>query len=443
MRDRLGRRDGGARDPGRRSGADRRGPAARRQGYRPPFHAARRLGGRVRRPARRARGRPDARGRRRWRGAGPRPARAACRRSSMPRPRWSPTHPLARVDLAERGRPHRRRSDAQTHAGVGGAATSRSTPRTFRRTSPAATATATATSAARSPAAVVREGRFASQWIHQGYLEPQTCTAWLDERRHAGLETSTQSLFGARNEVAKALGWPQRRVRAVGDAARRRRSAGSGRCSTRSSPPRPRGKLRRPVRLVADAIGGLRRDEPGPAVRDDAPDRRGRRRQLHRPRGARRRRRRRIRGGQRRVARRRARRRPVRLAGVRHQGLRRANQPVRRRGLSRAQRAGDGLRASRRWSTSSRSSSSSIRSSSGGATSRPRARRWSTARTVAGPRRGGGPRRARGERRRGGDAARTRGDGRGRRAGARLLAGRDEPGRGGLPDVARRAASRS
>lgn len=66
-----------------------------------------------------------------------------------------------------------------------------------------------------SDAAAQRAGRFTTSWIHQGYLEPQTVTAWVDEDGTLVVESATQSLFGTRNEVAKALGLPQRRVRAV------------------------------------------------------------------------------------------------------------------------------------------------------------------------------------------------------------------------------------
>lgn len=64
-------------------------------------------------------------------------------------------------------------------------------------------------------AAAVREGRFATSWIHQGYLEPQVCTAWLDSDGTLVVESATQSLFETRNGVAKALGLQQRQVRAV------------------------------------------------------------------------------------------------------------------------------------------------------------------------------------------------------------------------------------
>ena len=64
-------------------------------------------------------------------------------------------------------------------------------------------------------AAVVREGRFTTSWIHQGYLEPQVSTAWVDDDGTLVVESSTQSLFESRNGVAKALGLPQRRVKAI------------------------------------------------------------------------------------------------------------------------------------------------------------------------------------------------------------------------------------
>jgi CO/xanthine dehydrogenase Mo-binding subunit len=126
-----------------------------------------------------------------------------------------PGSPLARVDLAEDG-DRSGSMDAQTHAGVGGGGDDSIDAEDL---SPNVTGRYRYrdgdVDAALAAAAAVREGRFASQWIHQGYLEPQACTAWIDEDGGLVLETSTQSLFGARNEVAKALGWPQRRVRAV------------------------------------------------------------------------------------------------------------------------------------------------------------------------------------------------------------------------------------
>jgi CO/xanthine dehydrogenase Mo-binding subunit len=126
-----------------------------------------------------------------------------------------PDAPLAQIDLAAEG-DRTGSMDAQTHAGVGGGGDDSIDAEDL---SPNVTGRYRYrdgdVDAALAAAAAVREGRFASQWIHQGYLEPQACTAWIDEDGGLVLETSTQSLFGARNEVAKALGWPQRRVRAV------------------------------------------------------------------------------------------------------------------------------------------------------------------------------------------------------------------------------------
>ncbi|MEO8272922.1 MAG: molybdopterin cofactor-binding domain-containing protein, partial [Chloroflexota bacterium] len=123
--------------------------------------------------------------------------------------------PLARVQLADEG-DRTGSMDAQTHAGVGGASDdsidaevlSDNVVGRYRYRDGDALA-------ALARSAVTREGTFGTSWIHQGYLEPQVCTAWLDADDTLVLETSTQSLFGARSEVAKALGLPQHRVRAV------------------------------------------------------------------------------------------------------------------------------------------------------------------------------------------------------------------------------------
>jgi CO/xanthine dehydrogenase Mo-binding subunit len=124
--------------------------------------------------------------------------------------------PLARVDLAAEG-DRTGSMDAQTHAGVGGGGDASIDAEVlsdnvtgryrYRDGDPLA---------ALGRSTITREGTFSTSWIHQGYLEPQVCTAWLDDDDTLVIETSTQSLFGARSEVAKALGIPQRRVRAVG-----------------------------------------------------------------------------------------------------------------------------------------------------------------------------------------------------------------------------------
>ncbi|HET9851760.1 MAG TPA: xanthine dehydrogenase family protein molybdopterin-binding subunit [Candidatus Limnocylindrales bacterium] len=169
--------------------------------------------------------------------------------------------PLARIDLAEDA-DRTGSMDAQTHAGVGGGGdesidaedlSPNVTGRFRYRDGDAAAGLA--------GAAVVREGRFETQWIHQGYLEPQACTAWIDDDGSLVLETATQSLFGARNEVAKALGWPQRRVRAV---ALPLGGAFGGKWPLLDTLVAAAAvKLRRPVRLVATRSEDFAATNPG------------------------------------------------------------------------------------------------------------------------------------------------------------------------------------
>jgi CO/xanthine dehydrogenase Mo-binding subunit len=123
--------------------------------------------------------------------------------------------PLARLELGDEG-DRTGSMDAQTHGGVGGGGdesieseplSSNVSGRHRYRDGDVALSLA--------GAAAVREGRFATRWIHQGYLEPQVCTAWPDEDGGLVVETSTQALFGARNEVSKALGIASRNVRVI------------------------------------------------------------------------------------------------------------------------------------------------------------------------------------------------------------------------------------
>jgi CO/xanthine dehydrogenase Mo-binding subunit len=132
-----------------------------------------------------------------------------------PEAAMDPASPLARLELGEEG-DRAGSMDAQTHGGVGGGGdesieaehlSANVAGRHRYRDGDIASNLA--------GAAAVREGRFATRWVHQGYLEPQVCTAWPDEDGGLVIETSTQSLFGTRNEVAKALGIPSRNVRVV------------------------------------------------------------------------------------------------------------------------------------------------------------------------------------------------------------------------------------
>ncbi|HEY4226846.1 MAG TPA: xanthine dehydrogenase family protein molybdopterin-binding subunit [Candidatus Limnocylindrales bacterium] len=123
---------------------------------------------------------------------------------------------LVREDLAVEG-DRTGSMDAQTHAGVGGASdesieaedlSDNVTGRyRYRQGDPLG---------ALARSAITREATFTTSWVHQGYLEPHACTAWVDADETLVVESSTQALFSVRNEVAKALGLQQRQVRAVG-----------------------------------------------------------------------------------------------------------------------------------------------------------------------------------------------------------------------------------
>jgi CO/xanthine dehydrogenase Mo-binding subunit len=73
--------------------------------------------------------------------------------------------------------------------------------------------------AAGDAAALIADGaarataRFVTSWIHQGYLEPQVATAWLEPEGELVISTSTQGAFSTRQQLADLLGWPHDRVR--------------------------------------------------------------------------------------------------------------------------------------------------------------------------------------------------------------------------------------
>jgi CO/xanthine dehydrogenase Mo-binding subunit len=60
---------------------------------------------------------------------------------------------------------------------------------------------------------VVVRGRFHTPWVYQGYLEPQTATAWFDVEGELIVSTSTQAPFMTRDEVASLFGLSIDRVR--------------------------------------------------------------------------------------------------------------------------------------------------------------------------------------------------------------------------------------
>ncbi len=125
--------------------------------------------------------------------------------------------PLARGDAHEAadggGAPA---MDAQTHAAVGGEGDSsideelwsrNVTGRTRYRVGDLATAN--------SNAVAVVQRRYRTSWLHQGYLEPQSCTAWVDDDGVLVVESATQGIFGLQKDLGRVLGIPTHRIRVV------------------------------------------------------------------------------------------------------------------------------------------------------------------------------------------------------------------------------------
>jgi CO/xanthine dehydrogenase Mo-binding subunit len=66
--------------------------------------------------------------------------------------------------------------------------------------------------------AVVVGGRFRTHGVHQGYIEPQAATAWLDPNGSLVVHASTQGVAYVRPLLAQVLGWPVERIRVSGAA---------------------------------------------------------------------------------------------------------------------------------------------------------------------------------------------------------------------------------
>jgi CO/xanthine dehydrogenase Mo-binding subunit len=66
-------------------------------------------------------------------------------------------------------------------------------------------------------AAVVAR-RYRTGWVHQGYLEPQVATAWVEGAGQLVVSTSTQGTFYTRDELAKLFGLPGSKVRVQAEA---------------------------------------------------------------------------------------------------------------------------------------------------------------------------------------------------------------------------------
>jgi len=62
---------------------------------------------------------------------------------------------------------------------------------------------------------VVVERRYQTSIVHQSYLEPHTATALIDPLGHLTVYSSTQGVFTPRQEIARAMGIPEHKVRVV------------------------------------------------------------------------------------------------------------------------------------------------------------------------------------------------------------------------------------
>ena len=220
-------------------------------------------------------------------------------------------------------------------------------------------------------------GRYSTSWIHQGYMEPQVATAWLEPEGGLVVSSSTQGAFSTRQQLADLLGWPHDRVRvraaplggAFGGKLMIAEPLAAAACV----------RLERPVRLALTRIedfaasnpapGELIELEAGATAEGDLTGVRGR---IVLDRGSN------DEFGFEALAAH-ARLGPVSLAGARRRLLRRADEPRRLRRLSRAVARRRRPSPSRRSSTSWPPSWASTRSSCACATCCARATRGSTA----------------------------------------------------------------
>src|SRR5579864_331945 len=60
---------------------------------------------------------------------------------------------------------------------------------------------------------LVVEREFRTSWVHQGYMEPQSCTAGTDPHGNLVVYASTQGMFFVREQVARVLGLPDHQVK--------------------------------------------------------------------------------------------------------------------------------------------------------------------------------------------------------------------------------------
>jgi CO/xanthine dehydrogenase Mo-binding subunit len=111
---------------------------------------------------------------------------------------------------------------------------------------------------------VIVEGRFATSWVHQGYLEPQVAMAELDEDGILHITSATQGTFYTRSEVAKLFGRSIASVRVTGATL----GGGFGGKTMVIDPLAAAATLvlRRPVRVELTRLEDFRMTNPAPAA---------------------------------------------------------------------------------------------------------------------------------------------------------------------------------
>jgi CO/xanthine dehydrogenase Mo-binding subunit len=109
----------------------------------------------------------------------------------------------------------------------------------------------------------VVEGRFVTNWVHQGYIEPQTSMARLDPDGSLHITAATQGTFHVRSELSKLFGLPIAGVRVTGATL----GGGFGGKLLIVDPLAAGAtlKLRRPVRVELTRNEDFRMSNPAPA----------------------------------------------------------------------------------------------------------------------------------------------------------------------------------
>ncbi len=126
-------------------------------------------------------------------------------------PAMAPDSPLARV-LTKVGEDA---AEAAMHGVGGGGPAEETTERLSANVSGQAHLEMGDIAAGFAEADVTAEGTYETAWVHQGYIEPQTCVAVPDGMGGLSIHASTQGLFRTRQVIAQTLGLSEEKIRVV------------------------------------------------------------------------------------------------------------------------------------------------------------------------------------------------------------------------------------